>query len=133
MKLDRHVPIRKSRSRRAEIRKNRPDAGGSAVAARCATQRRAGVAARSRRRSSCVAVGDPDAARGGGAATGPGQCVPHDIVSRVDFTLPRRAAAGRRARKRRERDAARLPRRRADAWTTLEQTLLALPDRVVDA
>ena len=57
----------------------------------------------------------------------PGQWIPHDIVSRVDFWFRDQELL---EQKRRERRAAepRIYKANGDAWAQLEKSLLALPD-----
>src|SRR4051812_11224960 len=117
----------KSRSRRAEIRKNRPDASWFDVAA----LRDSGTGA-----SLLIVFAFGVIASGvmmfreGVIPQRPGQWIPHDIVSRVDFTFRDQE---RLEQLRRDRRAAepRVYKSAGDAWADLEKDLVALPDKVV--
>jgi putative nucleotidyltransferase with HDIG domain len=119
----------KSRSRRAEIRKNRPDASRMDIAA----LRDSGAGA-----SLLIALAFGVIASGvmlfreSVIPHRPGQWIPHDIVSRVDFYFRDQELL---EQKRRERRAAepRIYKSTGDSWAALEKDLLALPDRVAAA
>ena len=116
----------KSRSRRAEIRKNRPDAAWVDWHA----LRSGGVLT-----SIGIALAFAVVASGilmlrrGVVPYRPGQWIPHDIVSRVDFTYSDQELL---EQKRRERRAAepRVYKSTGDVWGQLEKDLLEVPDRV---
>ncbi|CAA9441666.1 MAG: Membrane protein containing HD superfamily hydrolase domain, YQFF ortholog [uncultured Phycisphaerae bacterium] len=120
----------KSRSRREEIRKNRPDAARLDWEALRANGVLAslGIAA-----AFCVLASGILMLRQEVVRYRPNQWVPHDIVSRVDFTY---FDSGRVAA---ERAVARLREPRVyvaaagDTWDDLRRDLLALPTRVANA
>ena len=123
----------KSRTRRAEIRKNRPDAAWVDWEA----LRSSGVLT-----SVCIAAGFFLVAsavlmlREQVVPYRPGQWIPHDIVSRVDFTYRDKDRLADLRRERRQAE----PRvyqpavapQGGDAWAHLKRELLSLPDRVAD-
>src|SRR6478609_4593281 len=119
----------KSRSRRAEIRKNRPEASWFDLAA----IRDSGAGA-----SFLIALAFGVIASGvmmfreGVIPHRPGQWIPHDIVSRVDFTFRDQE---RLEQLRRDRRAAepRVYTADGNTWEQLENDLLAVPDRVAAA
>ena len=61
----------------------------------------------------------------------PGQWIPHDIVSRVDFSYRDKDLLADVRRKRRANEP-RVYRADPEVWTHLRRELLALPDRVAD-
>ena len=61
----------------------------------------------------------------------PGQWIPHDIVSRVDFNYRDKDLLAQTRWQRRESEP-RVYRADPDAWTHLRRELLTLPDRVAD-
>jgi hypothetical protein len=118
----------KSRSRRAEIRKNRPDAAwldwqglrSSGVLASL------GIAT-----TFFVVAWGILSLRQEVVPYRPGQWIPHDIVSRVDFSYRDKDVLSETRRKRRESEP-RVYRVSSDAWSHLRRELLTLPDRVAD-
>src|SRR5688500_10288466 len=118
----------KSRSRREEIRKNRPDAARWDLDA----MRESGVL-----HSVAIAAGFFVAAaailmlRQDVVRYRPDQWIPHDIVSRVDFVYPNQAKFLEKRREAREREP-RVYRDNGDVWAAMEKELLSLPDRVAE-
>src|SRR4051794_6686915 len=124
----------KSRSRRAEIRKNRPDAvwldwehlrTSGALAS-------LGIAAVFFLSASAVMM-----LREQVVPYRPGQWIPHDIVSRVDFSYrnKERLAQMRRARRESEPRVSQplvIGQNKLDAWANLRRELTGLPDKVGD-
>src|SRR5688500_1455926 len=118
----------KSRSRREEIRKNRPDAARWDLDA----MRESGVL-----HSVAIAAGFFVAAaailmlRQDVVRYRPDQWIPHDIVSRVDFVYPNKSKQADEERKAREREP-RVYRDNGDVWASAEKELLSLPDRLAE-
>jgi putative nucleotidyltransferase with HDIG domain len=120
----------KSRSRRAEIRKNRPDAvwldwdrlrGSGALAS-------AGIAAAFFLFAWAILT-----LREQVIPYRPGQWIPHDIVSRVDFSYQDKDLLAQMRRQRREAEPRVYkpnPEVQGDAWAAVRRELLLLPDRV---
>ena len=120
----------KSRSRRAEIRKNRPDAswldwerlrGSGALAS-------AGIAAAFFLFAWAILNLREEV-----VPYRPGQWIPHDIVSRVDFAYQNKDLLAQMRRIRRETEPRVYkpnPAANGDAWAQLKRDLLALPDKV---
>ena len=124
----------KSRSRRAEIRKNRPDAAWLDLEALRSSGALAsiGIAAAFFVAASAVLM-----LREQVVPYRPGQWIPHDIVSRVDFSYRNKDRLADMRRERRDAE----PRvyqplahaqGKGDAWANLRRELAALPDRVGD-
>jgi hypothetical protein len=118
----------KSRSRRAGIRKNRPDVAwpdwnglrASGVLASL------GIAT-----AFFVVAWAVLSLREEVVPYRPGQWIPHDIVSRVDFSYRDKEKLSDQRRQRRENEP-RVYRADPDAWPHLRRELLTLPDRVAD-
>ena len=120
----------KSRSRRAEIRKNRPDAAWLDWEALRSSGALASLAIAA---TFFVAASGILMLREQVVPYRPGQWIPHDIVSRVDFTYRDKDRLADLRRQRREAE----PRvyavnadTQGDAWARLRRELTALPDRV---
>jgi putative nucleotidyltransferase with HDIG domain len=124
----------KSRSRRAEIRKNRPDAAWLDIEAlrQSGVLTSLGIAAFFFLAASAVLL-----LREQVVAYRPGQWIPHDIVSRVDFSYRNKDRLADLRRERREAE----PRvyqplaqatGKGDAWSNLRHELSSLPDKVAD-
>jgi putative nucleotidyltransferase with HDIG domain len=119
----------KSRSRREEIRKNRPDAARldwEALRASGVTTS-LGIAATFFVLATGILMLRQEVVR-----YRPNQWIPHDIVSRVDFNHfdGRRVSAAQAAARERE---PRVYVAAGDPWEDLRRDLLALPDRVANA
>jgi hypothetical protein len=118
--------IRKSSTRRSEIRKNRPDTTEKMVA-------------RMRADGSLISLWVAAAFCGAAIAIvtlredvvryRPGQWAPHDIVSRVAFSFSDRDQLAQAQERRREMEP-RVYKSTGDSWGELEAYLISLPDRV---
>jgi cyclic-di-AMP phosphodiesterase PgpH len=125
----------KSRFRRAEIRKNRPDAAWVDIDALRASGMLAslGIAAVFFLAASAVLL-----LREQVVPYRPGQWIPHDVVSRVDFSyrdkelLTRMRQERRNAQPRVYQPLGQTQPGRGDAWANLRRELSALPDKVAD-
>ena len=125
----------KSRFRRAEIRRNRPDAARLDLD----SLRSTGVLA-----SLVIAFGFFLAAsavllmREQVVPYRPGQWIPHDVVSRVDFSYRNKDRLADLRRERRDAEPrvyqplAQAQQGKGDAWANLRRELSALPDKVAD-
>src|SRR5687767_2251398 len=119
----------KSRSRRVEIRKNRPDtprlnwdawrASGVLTSL--------GIALAFFVLASGILMMRQEVVR-----YRPNQWIPHDIVSRVDFSFSNPHLLAQRQREAAEREP-RIYTSAGDSWEQLRRELLSLPDRVANA
>src|SRR5688572_1549475 len=119
----------KSRSRRVEIRKNRPDTPRLDWDAMRASGvlTSLGIAF-----AFCLLASGILMMRQEVVRYRPNQWIPHDIVSRVDFSFANPHLLAQRQRE----EADRVPRVYAsggDSWEQLRRELLSLPDRVANA
>jgi putative nucleotidyltransferase with HDIG domain len=119
----------KSRSRRTEIRKNRPEGprlnwdGWRASGALTSV----GIVAAFFIVASGILMMRQEVVR-----YRPNQWIPHDIVSRVDFTFSDQSLLARLQHEAREREP-RVYTSNGDVWEKLRQDMLTLPDRVSNA
>src|SRR5207247_6534641 len=118
----------KSRSRRAEIRKHRPDRAWLDWHGLRASGALASLAIAA---AFFVVAWGILTLRQEVVPYRPGQWIPHDIVSRVDFSYPDKDLLAQMRHQRRESEP-RVYRAQADAWSQLRRDLLTLPDRVTD-
>src|SRR4051794_14198774 len=118
--------LRKSSSRRAEIRKNRPDTTEKMVARMRADGSLISlwVAA-----AFCAAAIAIVTLREDVVRFRPGQWAPHDIVSRVAFSFSDREQLAQAQQRRRDMEP-RVYKTNGDPWAELEAYLISLPDRV---
>ena len=125
----------KSRFRRAEIRKNRPDAAWLDIEAMRSSGVLAslGIAAVFFLAASAVLL-----MREQVVPYRPGQWIPHDVVSRVDFSYRHKDRLADLRRERRDAEPrvyqplAQAQQGKGDAWANLRRELTALPDKVTD-
>src|SRR5829696_7197506 len=124
----------KSRFRRAEIRKNRPDAAWVDIDALRASGMLAslGIAAVFFLAASAVLL-----LREQVVPYRPGQWIPHDVVSRVDFSYRNKDRLVNMRRDRRDAEPRvyqpqAIGQGKLDAWANLRRELTSLPDKVGD-
>ena len=118
--------LRKSSSRRAEIRKNRPDTTEKMVARMRADGSLVSIWVAV---AFCAAAIGIVTLREDVVRYRPGQYAPHDIVSRVEFSFNDREQL-KQAQERRRAMEPRVYKSNGDVWAELETYLISLPDRV---
>lgn len=116
----------KSRARRTEIRKNRPDADRTIVTR---LKERGALPAVVIALLFFLCASAIVLLRNEVVRWRPGQAVPYDIVSRVDFTFSDPDVLAQKRREARDLTP-RVYKSNGDVWTPLQEMLMSLPDRV---
>jgi cyclic-di-AMP phosphodiesterase PgpH len=119
---------RKYGARRTEVRKNRPDKPGGLWAQ---LQARGVVGSLSVAAVFCLVASAIVLLREDSVPYRPGQYVPQDVLSRVDFSFTD-VDRLTQARKERREGEPRVYKPAGDSWANLETALLELPDRIGD-